>query len=372
MSLRVLLAAVVLATQLPPALAQDGVQADLANDRFVAGGTVRQETPVGGDLFGMAGTFDLAASVRGDAVLAGGDVRVRDTVGRDLYAGGGNVRVDGAVAGSAHLAGGNVEVSRAGRIGGNLSVAGGSIEIRGPVDGNVDAAGGDVVIDSDIAGDVRFAGGGIELGPNARIGGRLVHRGPDNIRRDPAAQVSGGVERGKASRVHSRRDAGHGAGWLWTLGLIALAGLIAGIFPVGSQRLGERLRGEPALALAFGFVALVCVPVAAVILMITIIGIPVALAVLLLYFLILIVGYAAAAVVIGDTALARLRSQDAARVGWRVAAAMLAMLVLALLGRIPFVGSLVVFAALLAGVGAVILLLRARHEAKATAPPTPA
>ena len=84
MSLRTMLAALVLAIHLPPALAQDGVEADLANDRFVAGGTVRQEVPVGGDLFGMAGTFDLAASVRGDAVLAGGDVRVRDSVGRDL------------------------------------------------------------------------------------------------------------------------------------------------------------------------------------------------------------------------------------------------------------------------------------------------
>lgn len=365
MSLRILLAAILLATPLLPArAADDTVEADLANDRFVAGGTVRQTEPVGGDLFGMAGTLDLAASVRGDAVLAGGDVRVRDTVGRDLYAGGGNVRVDGAVAGNAHLAGGNVEVSREGRIGGNLSAAGGSIEIRGPVDGNVHAAGGDVVIDSAIAGDVQFAGGGIELGPNARIGGRLVHRGPDNIRRDPAAQVAGGIERGKPTRVHSRRDASHGAvGWLWTLGLIALAGIIAGVFPVGSRRLGEGLRGEPALALAFGFVALVCVPVAAVILMITIIGIPLALAVLLLYFLILIVGYAAIAVVIGDTALTRLRSQDAARLGWRVGAAMLAMLALAIVGRIPFLGNLIVFAALLAGVGAIVMAVRSRGTA---------
>ena len=365
-----LAAALLLAVVLPAPAAN--AEADVANDRFVAGGTVRQEAPVGGDLFGMAGTFDLAASVRGDAVLAGGDVRIRDAVGRDLYAGGGNVRVDGAVAGSAHLAGGNVEISREGRIGGNLSVAGGSIEIRGPVDGNVDAAGGDVVIDSAIAGDVRFAGGGIELGPNARIGGRLVHRGPDNIRRDPAAQVAGGIERGKAKRVHTRRDVDQGVGWSWTLGLVALAGLIAGVFPVGSRRLGEGLRGEPALALAFGFVALVCVPIAAVILMITIIGIPLALAVLLLSFLILIVGYAAIAVVSGDTALARLRSQDAARVGWRVGAAMLAMLLLALLGRIPFVGSLVVFAAMLAGVGAVILLVRARRQGNAAPPTAPA
>jgi hypothetical protein len=100
---------------------------------------------------------------------------------------------------------------------------------------------------------------------------------------------------------------------------------------------------------------------------ITIIGIPLALAVLLLYFLMLILGYAAIAVVIGDTALSRLRSRDAARVGWRVGAAMLAMLALAIVGRIPFVGSLIVFAALLAGVGAIVMAVRARSQEPAAA-----
>jgi hypothetical protein len=84
------------------------------------------------------------------------------------------------------------------------------------------------------------------------------------------------------------------------------------------------------------------------------------LAVLLLYFLMLIVGYAAVGVIVGDAALQKLRSQDASRLGWRVGAAMAAMLALALLTRIPYLGGLVTFAALLAGVGAVALALRAK------------
>ena len=73
-----------------------------------------------------------------------------------------------------------------------------------------------------------------------------------------------------------------------------------------------------------------------------------------------IVGYAAVGVIVGDAALQRLRSQDAARVGWRVGAAMAAMLALALLTRIPFLGGLVTLAALLAGLGALALVLRAK------------
>jgi hypothetical protein len=350
------------------AFAAPAPASEVTGDHFAAGGSVRHASPVEGDFFGVGGEVHLAAAVKGDAVLGGGDVRVRDRVEYDLYAGGGNVRVDAAVGRNARLAGGNVEVGPDGSIAGNLTIAGGSVEIRGPVGGDVDVAGGDVSIDSAVAGDVRVASGELALGPNARIGGKLVHRGPGKIRQDPAAQVAGGVERAASPRRTGERAPRHerdGGGWPWSLGLIALAGLIAGLFPVGSRRMGEGLRRDPAIGLLLGFIVLVCVPIAAVILAVTIIGIPLALAVLLLYFVMLIVGYAAVGVVVGDAALARLRSQDAARAGWRVGAAMAAMLLVALLTRIPVLGGLVTFAVLLAGLGAIALAIRARTAAPA-------
>ena len=356
-----LLATSLLTFSLAAGAAADSVQAGVASDRVMAGGSVRQTEPVDGDMIGLGGNVDVMASVKGDAVLGGGDVRVRDNVQQDLYAVGGNVRVDAAVGGSARLAGGNVEISGTASIGKNLSVAGGTVEIRGPVGGNVEVASGDVLIDSAVAGDVRVAAGELELGPHAAIGGRLVHRGPGAIKRDPSAQVAGGVTRSE-SRAHRGEKIvdGSGFGWSWSLGLIALAGLIAGVSPTGSRSIGEGLRNDPGIGLLLGFITLVCVPIAAVILMVTIIGIPLAFAVLLLYFLMLIVGYAAVGVVVGDAALAKLRSQDAARAGWRVGAAMATMLVLALLTRIPVLGGLLAFVALLAGVGAIVLAIRAR------------
>ena len=343
------------------ATAADSVRAGISNDRVIAGGSVRQSEPVDGDMIGVGGNVDVMASVKGDAVLGGGDVRVRDNVQQDLYAVGGNVRVDAAIGGSARLAGGNVEIAPNASIGRNLSVAGGTVDIRGPVGGNVEVASGDVTIDSAIAGDVKVAAGSLELGPHASIGGRLVQRGHGTIKRDPAAQVAGGTTRTGLGESPSRRSyGGSGFGWSWSLGVIALAGLIAGLFPVGSRNIGEGLRNDPGIGLLLGFIALVCVPIAAVILTVTIIGIPLAFAVLLLYFLMLIVGYAAVGVVIGDAALARLRSQDAASMGWRIGAAMAAMLLLALLTRIPVVGGLLTFVALLAGVGAIVLAIRAR------------
>jgi len=372
MRLPILLTAVLLAASLP-AVSADSVEAGVASDRFVVGGSVRQSKPVEGDMFGLGGNVDLNASVRGDAVLVGGDVRVREPVAHDLYAAGGNVRVDAAIGHNARLAGGDVEISQMATISGNLSVAGGRVEMRGTVAGNVEVAGGDVLIDGPVAGDVRSSAGNLQLGPNARIAGRLVNRGNGRISRDPAAQVGGGVENRPATHIGSARvqkdddDDESVFGWLWSLGLIALGGLIAALFPVGSRTLSQGLRNDPGIGLLMGFITLVCVPIAAVILAVTIIGIPLAIAVLLLYFIMLIVGYAAVGVVIGDAALARLRSQDAARAGWRVGAAMGVMLALALLTRVPVLGGLVVFVALMAGLGALVLAIRARTSAPSPA-----
>ncbi|HYC36112.1 MAG TPA: hypothetical protein VEC19_06800 [Usitatibacter sp.] len=339
-------------------------------DRLVGGGSVRHDTPVDGDLVGVGGDFELVAPVTGKAMIAAGNVLVRERVGGDLFAGGGNVLVTAMVGGHARIAGGNVELSPASGVGGDLSVAGGDVAIRGPVTGSVHVGAGNVTLDTAVGGNVHAATGELILGPNARISGRLTHRGA-HVRQDPAAVVAGGVQRARSERhrehVSTRKDVG---GWMWTAGLVAMAALLAGLFPAATRRVGGEMRAHPGMALVFGFVALVCVPAAALILMITIIGLPVALVVLLLYFVLLLVGYASAGVMIGDFALARLRAPDADRLAWRIGAAVAAMLLLAAVAKVPFLGGLVVFAALLAGIGAIVLALT--HRRPAAVPPATA
>jgi hypothetical protein len=364
-----LIAAVAVATTL--ASAQPTYAKEATGDRFIAGGTVRHDTPVDGDLIGLGGDVEVTAEVKGDVVVLGGDVRLRAPVGSDVYAAGGTVLIESSVGGNARIAGGNAEILGSGSVTGNLSIAGGDVMILGPVKGHVQAAGGNVLIDSEIGGDVSTGAGTLELGPNARIAGRLKYKGPDEIRRHPDAQIAGGIEQKKARTRESRRrvetvphDRSFSlGGWLWTLGLVGLAALLAAAFPAATRRLGGELRENTGLVFLLGFVALVGLPIFAVLLMVTIIGLPLALVVMLLYFLLLLVGYAAIAVVMGDLALNRYQSERAARLGWRVGAAVLAMLVLALLGRIPFLGGLVIFAALLAGIGAIMMSLRPRPAA---------
>ena len=277
---------------------------------------------------------------------------------------GGNVDVDEPVEGNLYIAGGTVSVTAP--VSGNLRVAGGNVSIKASVGGRVSIAGGHVTLDGPVGGDASISGGSLELGPNTRISGKLRFNG-GHLEQDPAAQVAGGV-----TQSYSRRQSWDGRGWhpfaraMWTLGLMLVAAIIAGALPGPVRRMQDELRTRPWLATLFGVVALICIPIAAVIVMITIIGIPIGVLALLGYAALLLVGYVATSVVVSGLLLERYGAEAANRTATRVGAAVLATLVVASLGYIPLLGRLVGLAALVVGVGVIVAATLHRKS------PTPA
>lgn len=338
------------------------VDREAGGDRFSAGESVNIATPVAADLMAAGGTVFVDARVGGDVLAVGGDVRIRGEVDGGVFAAGGQLRLNGPVKRSARIAGGQVEIGPKGEIGGNVSVAGGQVRIEGPVFGYVQAASGDVVLDGPVGGDVWASGGRLALGPNARIAGKLHYASNGELQQDPAAVVKGGIERldFRAGEAHPQKAVrpARVIGWIWTVGLMLLAVVLVAVAPSLTARASEVLRQRPWFALLIGFIALVCVPVAALILLVTVIGLPLGLAVLLAYPILLLVGYELTAIGASDWVMKRLAAGRAQSTLWRAAAAALAVLVIALLARVPFIGTLVAFLALLFGLGALMLQWR--------------
>ena len=292
--------------------------------------------------------------VGGKSIFVGPKVEITDPVEGGLSAAGGEIIISAPVAGNARLAGGKVSVN-------------------GEIKGTLKIAGGHIIIDAPVGGDTSVAGGKLELGPNARISGALKFRGGDLVQ-DPAAVVTGGIDHKSGRMHHGDGDielapfGRFGHGWIWTAGLMLLAAIIAGALPGPVRRMAEELRAHPWTAPLIGFIALTCIPVAAVIVMITVIGIPVGLLALMGYAALLLVGYVSVSVVVGGLLLDHFKSEVAGKTAWRVGAAVLAMLVLALLARIPVVGHFIAFAALLVGVGMIVAATFRRREPPSTAP----
>jgi hypothetical protein len=341
---------------------------DLGADRFVSGCPVSVERPVTGDLIAAGCDVDVLAEVDGDLVVVGGNLRLAAPVKQSLYAAGGKISIESEVRRNVRVGGGRVEIAPNAKIGGNVTIGGGEVEIDGAIGGYLEVGGGSVRINGPVAGDVEVGAGEVELGPDARIEGKLSYESGDEIARDPAAQVRGGLERIEREErwpawQHASHDRAAGHGWLWSLGLLAIAAILAAALPYFYLGVAQTARMRWPLSLLIGFVVVVCVPVVAVLAIVTLVGIPLALALIALYFVLLLAGYVSAGIALGELVLQRWGAARAASTGWRIAAAVLAVLVMSLAGRTPFVGSLITLAAVLMGIGALLLQMQPAGDA---------
>lgn len=370
--LMLLLASAPLAAATAESADDDSVEHSLGADRFAAGRAVSLDAAIGGDAFAAGGRVTVDAPVGGDAFLAGGQVEVRGPVDKGLYAAGGVVVASGSVRHNARLAGGTVEVTPGARFGGGLSMAGRTLSFAGHTDGYLQMAGRDVTVSGTVGGDAEISAARIEIGPGARIAGKLRYRSDREPLLAAGAEVAGGLERlPGAYRAWSWRDGAHhalrGVGrGLWFSGTFVLGVLLLLLAPgylAATSRVG---RVEWPLCLGVGFSVLIGVPVAAVLLFITLIGIPVGLLALALYAVVLLLGHVVAAVALGDYALGRWAPARAGAPGWRVLGLLGALVALGLVRYVPLVGGLVAMLVFLAGVGA-LCLQAARPKAPAAA-----
>jgi hypothetical protein len=122
---------------------------------------------------------------------------------------------------------------------------------------------------------------------------------------------------------------------------------------------------EPGKSLALGFALLASLPVAGLLLLITVIGIPLGLAVLLAYPVVLLVGYLTAGLCLGDALAAALMRRSAAPPGTapRIGGLTVALIGLALAASLPYLGWVLLLAAIIAGVGALALRLYRAYAA---------
>ena len=343
---------------------RETVAIDLGTDHFAAGRNITVSKPVAGDLLAAGREVILDYNVGGDAVVAGGSLRLDGNVAQNVYAAGGQLLVNGKLSRNARLAGGNVAIAPTSRIEGGVSIAASRATVDGSIGGYLQATAGTLYINGPISGDVEATARQVELGPNAHIAGKLRYRSGKKLKSDPSAQVLGGIEqispRGTQPASVGRRLLGAVFGiWiLWTLGLIVVITTLLLVLPVFFAGVIETLESRPGASALLGFALLVCIPVASIILLITVIGAPLGLMFMAVYFVLLLVGYVVAGAAVGDWLLKRFRHANAGAKSSRILAAFAGILAITVLGAIPLLGGLVFFAALLMGIGAVVLAMK--------------
>jgi cytoskeletal protein CcmA (bactofilin family) len=340
-------------------------QAD-ADNAYLAGFGLRPAGPVVGDLFAAGCPLSVDQPVGKDAVVAGCDIHVRGPVGEDLRAAGGQVTIDGKVGGEAVVAGGKVTLTSGADIAGRAWLTGGKVNVAGKVGKDLKIYAGKVTIAGEVEGNTRVVAQEIEMLAGAKIKGTLTYTSRDEIKLDPKAQVLGKVTREptpKGWRGEERWERRTRGFWpLWLVGLIGAGTVFILLFPSFTKAAQANVGLAPWKSLALGTAVLFAGPPLAVILLITVIGIPIALALLAAYAILLLIGYLTTANFIGERVAELVRKGAEITIGWRIGTLVVALVLLALVRMIPFVGGLIMLVALLFGLGALVLQLFRRYS----------
>ncbi len=263
--------------------------------------------------------------------------------------------IEGKVDGKARAAGGKIRLAPGASIGGNASLAGGTIEVEGAVGRRLRAYGDTIFINGSIGGDVELAGDDIRIGPDARITGSVEYRSRRDIVVDPAAQVEGVVREIRQDRRWLRevgREAAIFGGVTVSFGMVLVGALMILAMPVFSREAGATIRRRPWQSAGVGVLMLIGVPCAAVVLLVTVIGIPLALLLVVGYVALMLLGYLVAAIFVGDLALERVGKDKLGSAWWRVLFMFLALVAIAVVKQLPFLGGLAAAALFVAGIGA--------------------
>lgn len=250
----------------------------------------------------------------------------------------------------------------------------------GLLDGSLAVRARRLLLNGTVKGNVQAAVEEMELGPQARVGGSLHHTSA-KFSQDPNAVVSGAVEHverlfdGNARWGDDRRHPMHAGPWPATdgwwplfplsmglLGVLALGGLFLFVFSHFSNQAALQLEASPWRALAVRVGVLMAMPVLAMLLFFTLLGIPLGLIVMALYPPMLLLGWLTGALSVARWLARRTSSTstppDSAAVpyGWMA----LAVLGLVVAGAVPLAGPLVTVATLATGLGACVMEWRRR------------
>lgn len=327
-------------------------------DYFATGEKVTLSGTVNGDAYMAGGNITVDGTINGDLLVAGGNINIIGQVTGDIRVMGGNIQIDGVVGGNITTLGGSVRIDDDAEISGSLVGGAGSMEVFGPIGKGITAGAGTLMIANSVGGDVVTGVGELDLGPRAVINGGLNYMSEEKARISDGASVSGVVKQQLPPKGPDEKDkevflAGAAVGWVIFkfLSLLVIGLILLWALPVFMKNASEAVTKQPLQSLGIGFLVLILVPIASVILMMTVVGLPIGLVALLGYFFLLYISKVFVALAVGVRILGPKQNQHLSLA--------LGLLILSIVLVVPVLGGLVDFVVMLLGLGAAVATKRA-------------
>ncbi len=314
------------------------------HDVYAARQTVNVSAPVNGDVVAAGRQVTVDGPVTGDVIVAAQTIEIRSSVSDDLRAAGQHVLIASPISGHVVAAGQTVTLNET--VDDWAWLAGYTVEVRGKV-GSLRVRAKEITIEAEIAGDVEVIGDQLNLGSNAVIHGDVRWYSDNAATVSAEATVRGELIHEPMPGMLEKLS---GGGYSLPLNTIVAVMVLFLLFSPSMRVSANRIEARPGRSVLLGLVMFLGMPLAAVLLFYSGIGVWLGFAVLFVYFVILLIGGLTGLFAVSDMVLRRFSRHPAL---WQsLLAIFLAVVMVNLLTKIPWLGVALVFAILLTGVGA--------------------
>lgn len=251
----------------------------LRDDLYAAGAVVMVTSNVDGDVAAAGRTVTVKGSITGGVLAAGREVSIGGTVARAVRAVGQSVNIASTVGSDAVVLGADITVADQTQIGRDLLASGKDIHMAGDIGRYARLTGDTVVVTGKVGRGLRVDARSLTIMPSAKIGGDVRYSADTAADVRPGAQITGKIERvarpTSPSRVFGLPVAS--ALRLWeAFGLLVIGLVVVSLAPQRARTVASQALVRFPISLAAGLAVLVLVSVISALLVVIIIGIPLA------------------------------------------------------------------------------------------------
>jgi len=355
-----------------PVLAFDGRTGDTVTvtqnevvdgDLYVIGRSIIIDGTVNGDIFGIGQEITISGTVNGGVTLVGETLTLNGQVAHGARLAGETINVNSSIGRDIAAAGATLKVGGTAEIAGDLVLGFGTAYINGHVNGNIKGGGGEVTITNGVGGNVDLAVDKLTITSAANIEGDLVYTSENEASIQSGAQLGGSTTHNVPEKPAEPSPFSVARGKLLGFLMILVIGII--VILLATERvsaMADSIRNKPWPSLGWGALVLFVTPIAALIVICTIIGLPLGLIALALWGIAIYLSQIPVGFLIGRLIIRR--NGEIESRGLMIGALALGLVILLVLGLIPYIGWLVMLLTIMFGLGSLVVLV-ARLRAKA-------
>jgi len=316
----------------------------MSGNLYVMGDSITIDGTISGDLIAAAQSIKISGRIEGDVIAIAQEISISGDVGGDVRVAANTIDINGSVARNVNTFGSKVVLGSNSKIGWDLYVMATRLESRGVIGGSLNGWSNQASLAGQIGKNVTLTldpkneQASLVIAPTTIINGNLNYSSGQPAIISDQASISGEITQNKTILEKRSNDTKL---WIWKELFSIFSALMVGLvlvylFKKPVTEITEKTEAEPFKVLVPGLFMLFTLPPIALILAITIIGIPLSLIILSSWIVMIYIAKIISAILIGRIISSKIISSNTGNyLLWPL---VIGVIIIWLLAAIPYVG----------------------------------